>query len=122
MASALELYAQEIERLALTLTDTAKGHFDDWTDVFYETCLHDSGSGAARTIVKNHDVREDIHPSHEVNECSTALSQLRDQILGGPWCCLSMHVTRDGEVDVQYGYDPDWMNRFFDDYEKERPF
>ena len=94
----------------------------DWTEIFHEVGQAEGGSGAARTVVRNALAREDIHPLGDVDDWRADLIETRLELPGEPWTCLSILVKRDGQVDVNYSYDPNWMDRFFDDFEAHRPF
>ncbi|MCA8997202.1 MAG: hypothetical protein KDA80_09450 [Planctomycetaceae bacterium] len=122
MKSILELQAQVLEEIAIELGKSALQNYEDWVEVFYETCLDEQGVGADRTIVRNGNERQDIFPAHAVSECSTKLSQLRPRLPGEMWSRLTIRVKRSGEVDVEYGYEEDPFEKFYEDWEHHRPF
>lgn len=90
MPTTLEQHAQELKRLAVALVQSAEVHFRDWTDVFYEVCNGNDDNAVARTIVRNMSGRDDVHPRSEVNDCMATLLDLRTQLPGDKWRCLSI--------------------------------
>lgn len=123
MKNILEKHGQVLQELAEALRDTAFSHFKEWEAIFYEVAVAPNEcSGMDRTIVRNEYDRKDIHPSHDVDEASTKLKQIRPKLPGDKWWTLTMLVKRDGSVEVNYGYDKNWGDRFYEDYRDHRPF
>lgn len=119
----LEIQGQLLKDMAMEMCRTALEQFPDWTESFYEFCYGNRDSGVGRLLVRSLDHRMKIFPMpHQLQELFTCLEQLRPKLPNSDWWGMSIHVTRDGAVDVKYDYDPDCIERFFKDEDAHLPF
>lgn len=121
--SILDVQGEVLRQLAIALARNSLDVDASWLESLYQFCYDNRDSGVERIVVKGTEGRCTISPiPHEISELLATLDDLRPMLPNSNWWGISVHVTRTGDVDVQYDYDPDCIERFFEDEKAHRPF
>ncbi len=118
----LEILGLLLKELAGEMHKSATLATHDWTEAIYQYCYDNRHSAVLRFVINTPTGRHTPELSHEGGEAMTCIDQIRPKLPDGDWWGILVHLTRDGAVDVKYDYDPDCIERFFEDEDAHQPF
>lgn len=122
MTTRLEEHSKLLRQFAELFFQSVSQALPAWEEAYFDFRLGSSECGLDRAIVRSQNTRIGIDLPVELFEIQDGLLELRNQIPGGDWYGLFVHIDRQGNVDVKYDHNSACIETFADDERLQRPF